>query len=162
MISKVKKLVKDPFMILIGLVVLVPASLVVLGITRQNAPQSAVNGLTDDAIRSEVVETSSSNGESTTPQPITQAEQPAIVTEKQPVAQPSPGPVCDQAKKQAAEAARASQIEKENSLHERQLDKIRLISRINRRYLEDELARHQGTLVEIENVFQGAVAAASC
>ena len=149
-------------MILIGLVVLVPALLVVLGITSQNAPQSAVNGVADEVARSEVVETSSSNSEPTTPQPITQAEQPAVVTEKQPVAQASPSSVCDQAKKQAAEAARASQIEKENSLHERQLDKLRLMSRINRRYLDDELARHQGALVEIENVFQGAVATANC
>lgn len=147
---------------MIAFVVLVPAGLVVLGITRQGQSQSAVQNVNTEVSKQDDASPSpSSNTEVATPQPITQAEQPAVVAEKQsrPVAaQPA---VCDQAKKQDAEGNRTSLISKENTKHDSLVARA-IIPGLSTRYLEEEAARHQAALTVIENSYRAAMVAANC
>lgn len=148
-------------MVVIFLVVLIPAGLVVFGISRQNQPQPAVNGVTNEISK----ESNSNQGDGSgspagTPQPITQAEQLPAADEKASVSPIAPVSACDQSKKQDAVSARDSKIAGENAKHER--EKMRLISKISRRYLDDEIARHQAALAEIETTFLQTIAEANC
>jgi cytoskeletal protein RodZ len=162
---RLTKLIKDPFMLLIVAVVLVPALLVVFAITQQTDSRSAVNNVSQETPNSESTQSSSSAEASSPPQPITQAEQPTPVEVKQAVPESAPAPAvptCDQSKKQAAESAKASQTAQESAQHERQLDRIRLISRVYRKYWDEEMARHHNILSQIEATYQAALAAANC
>jgi cytoskeletal protein RodZ len=160
--NKAKTLVKDPFIVMIAFVVLVPAGLVVLGITRQGQSQSAVqNVLNEASSQTDVSPSPSSNTRAATPQPITQAEQPAVVAEKQSTLVAALPAVCDQAKKQDAEANRTSLISKENAKHDGLVARA-IIPGLSTRYLEEEAARHQAALVVIEDAYRTAVVAANC
>lgn len=169
--SKTKKLIRDPFMGLILLVVLVPALLVIYGISRQASTQSAVNSARQDVSAEESTQASSAS--TTEPTPITQAEQteqqtrPTVEPESGAPEKPTnaakpAGPVCDQAKKQAAVTARGAQLSKENRYHEQQKDRLRLVSMVTRKYIDEEISRHQAALDKINADYQAALAAANC
>lgn len=165
---KLKKLVKDPFVVMIAVVVLVPAILVAYAISNQQPTQSSVNGVNDQADSSE-----SSQAASVTPpdapQPITEAEKPQTPDTAPPVAPMTAttaatpaAPVCDEAQKNAAQAARDAKQAEENRYHEQQKDKLRLVSLIYRRYWDEEMVRHQNALNQIDADFRAALAAANC
>ena len=160
--NKAKTLFKDPFIVMIAFVVLVPAGLVAFGISRQGQSQSAVQNVVNEASEQDDASPSpSSNTRAATPQPITQAEQPAVVAEKQSTPVAAQPAVCDQAKKQDAEANRISLISKENTKHDSLVARA-IIPGLSRRYLEEEAARHQAALVVIEDAYRAAVVAANC
>lgn len=155
-------MVRDPFVMLIMLVVLVPALLVAYGVTHQSPTQTAVNSVSNEVADSQQAQTSSTSTETIAPQPITQAEQ-SIIEEVQPVpVAATTAPVCNQTQKQSAEASKNTQVAQENANHERQKEKIRLISRIYRKYMDDELARHQAAINQINATYQTNLAAANC
>lgn len=169
---KLKKLLKDPFVVLIAIVVLVPSLLIGVGIATQNHTQSsAVNSAANETSPQTEDQTSADSSQSQgDPQPITDAEQPPVA-EKKPVSPPSAAalapsasapPVCDEGRKQAAHAARDSRQAQENSYHAQQQDRLRLISVVYRKYWDDEVARHQAVLAQINADFQAALAAANC
>lgn len=162
----VKKLVRDPFVLLIAVVVMVPAVLVAFAIATQGQPQSAVNGARQELSSSRHPSTPSASTESVEPIPITEAEKPNATDEEQttlaPI-NPSPsGPVCDQAKKSAAESNRNHLIAEENILHEQKKAKIGFVSRVTRRHLTEEISRHNSVLSQIEATFRSDLAAANC
>lgn len=163
--SRLKSIYKDPFLVLIAVVVLVPAVLVVYGIAHQSGRGAAsITSTTESKPTNQV--TSQSTDPAEEPKPITQAEQ-SIVEEKtsKPAAAanaPQVGPTCDQVKKQTAEAVRNQQVALENTKHEKQKDKIRLVSQLYRKYWDEELTRHQEALNQIEATFRTAQAAANC
>lgn len=159
-LTTLQKLFRDPFVLLIAVVVLVPAVLVAYSIASQASSHTAVNSVSQEAAEAETSETGSSS--TATPQPITQAEQP-VIEEKQPVAEPAPqAAVCDQTKKQAAESTKATQISQENAQHERQKDKLRAVTKVYRRYWDDEKTRHDNALNQIEATYRASLAAANC
>lgn len=144
-----------------------PALLVVYSVTHQPGREaaSASNAAIIDATADSQQVAGVATQQPSDPQPINQAEQ-ATIAEQQPqpetVATPSAEPVCDQGKKQAATAAKESQIAQENAQHAQQNEKLRLISMVYRKYWDEEVARHQNALNQIEATYQAAVAAANC
>lgn len=167
---KIARIIRDPFVWLIALVVLTPAGFIAFGITtQQSQEQTALNSssqtITDTAKASSpvsnqsIVETSQSN-----PEPMSQAEQatvpPVQTVPRSPAA--STGPVCDQARKQAAQTARTNQMASEDAYHQAELDKLRLISVIYRKYWDEEMARHDTVVNRIQAEYQAALASSNC
>lgn len=161
-LPKVKKLFRDPFFYMIAAVILVPGLLFAYGLRTSTRQTASINNL--PAVESSNTETSSQNqSDPTDPQPITQAEQ-AVAVEKAPKAEPAApaAPVCDQAKKQAAEDTKNSQTTSENQYHERQKSRLRVISTVYRKYMDEEIARHNNALNQIDATYSAAIAAANC
>ncbi len=164
-----KKLVRDPFVILIALVVIVPALLVIVAAHNQNQPQSAVNSVSNEVHPNDSQQSSSSTETADDPKPITEAEQPNAYspatssTPSTPAEQVTPPvPTCDQAQKQAAQTNYNSQLASENSNHQQKLNQLKLISVVTRKYRDEEIARHQAAVAQIESTYQAALAAANC
>ncbi len=164
--TRILSLVRDPFVLLIFIVIAVPAGFVILGVQQQ--PKSAVNSAVrevsaSESERADSVSTSSS-ASSIEAQPITQAEQPAPVVPKE--VAPAPAvpaiPTCDQSKKQAAAKARDSKTANENRQYQRNKNRLRLITMITHRYMDEEEARHQSALQKINSDYQAALTAANC
>lgn len=159
--SRALKLVKDPFVILIALVVMVPAVLIAYTIARQPAmPSTAVNSVSQESNKAPQEVKSVDTAES---QPITQAEQPTP-TEK-PLAQPAPvagESVCDETQKQAALTAKEAETKKATENHERQKDRLRISRLFTNKYWDEEVARHQAIMAGIESTYTAALAAAKC
>jgi hypothetical protein len=167
-LGKVKKLLRDPFVLLIAAVVLVPALLVAYGAAHQNRPTASINTVETVQTDNSQVASQSTATTGTQQQPMTQAEQPVVeekAPQQAPVA-PAPvvpsAPVCNEAKRQEAQSTRAPQVDQENRHHERQKDKIRVISVVYRKYWDEEAARHQNVLNQIESTYKAALSAANC
>lgn len=166
---KIAKIVRDPFVWLIALVVLTPAGFIALGITQQPNDQTTVTSASQTDINSTDSKATSPQQPSEAAtnqnnQPITQAEQATLPTAQAVTQTPAKpvGPVCDQSKKQAAEAARNSQLASEDNYHQAELDKLRFISVIYRKYWDDEVARHDAAVAKIQADFQAAIGATHC
>jgi len=164
-----KKLVRDPFVLLIALVIIVPALLVIVAAQAQNKPQStAVNSAISEVKPNQSQPTSSANQNNQAAKPITEAEQPhnqaqapasATLT---PAPAPPPAPVCDEGKKQAAQGNYNNQLASENNQHEQKLNQLRLVSMVTRKYWDEEMARHQAAVNQIESNYRAALTAANC
>lgn len=164
-----RKVVRDPFLLLVITVITIPALLVVVAIARQgNEAQTttASNSSFSKSAEKTEVQSDTTLSSPAEPKPITQAEQPAVLEDKKPILKSEESSqskaVCNSARKQAAQAERDSAISKENAEHQHQKDKLRLITLITRKYWNKEQARHQNALDEIEADYQAALTKANC